>query len=120
MLNWLVGGILSHTSRSSWIMTSNRRPSDIQEHNESGRDEDGSSARMFLLVVVGIMWQRTISEVTLIAVTLGRTPQRVAMCGVCVSPFLEKYPQIIPCLEGAEVARFDFDIRLESCRGGNM
>ena len=40
MLNGLVGGILSHTSRSSWIMTSNRRPSDIQELNESDKDED--------------------------------------------------------------------------------
>ena len=58
MLNGLVGGILSHTSRSSWIMTSNRRSSDIQELNESGTDEDGSSARMFIEVVVGIMWQQ--------------------------------------------------------------
>ena len=42
------------------------------------------------------------------------------MYGVCVSPFLEKYPQSIPGVDGAEVARCDFDIRLESCRGGNM
>ena len=62
MLNGLVGGILSHTSRSSWIMTSKRRLSDIQELNESGTDEEGSRARMFIQVVVGIIRQRTILD----------------------------------------------------------
>lgn len=37
----------------------------------------------------------------------------------CMCVFLPFWKSI-PGVEGAEVARCDFDIRLESCRGGNM
>ena len=104
VLNGLVGGILSHTSRSSWIMTSNRRLSDIQELYESGTDEDGSSARIFILVVVGIMCQRTISELKLIVVTLGKWGGRLNMGGnACMCVFLYFWKNILRVFQAWKV-----------------